>query len=44
VVVSGQVPLDRLAAFASAGADVVSIGSITDSAPAADIIFELTPE
>jgi nicotinate-nucleotide pyrophosphorylase (carboxylating) len=44
VVVSGQVPFERLAAFASAGADVVSIGSITDSAPAADIIFELGPE
>jgi nicotinate-nucleotide pyrophosphorylase (carboxylating) len=44
VVVSGQVPFERLAAFASAGADVVSIGSITDSAPAADIVFELGPE
>jgi nicotinate-nucleotide pyrophosphorylase (carboxylating) len=44
VIVSGQVPFERLAAFASAGADVVSIGSITDSAPAADIIFELGPE
>jgi nicotinate-nucleotide pyrophosphorylase (carboxylating) len=44
VIVSGQVPFERLTAFASAGADVVSIGSITDSAPAADIIFELRPE
>jgi nicotinate-nucleotide pyrophosphorylase (carboxylating) len=41
VVVSGQVPLERLAAFASAGADLVAVGSITDSAPAADITFEL---
>jgi nicotinate-nucleotide pyrophosphorylase (carboxylating) len=41
VIVSGQVPFERLAALASAGADVVSIGSITDSAPAADITFEL---
>ena len=41
VVVSGQVTFERLAAFASAGADVVAIGAITDSAPAADITFEL---
>jgi nicotinate-nucleotide pyrophosphorylase (carboxylating) len=44
VIVSGQVPFERLAALASAGADVVAIGSITDSAPAADIIFELRSE
>ena len=44
VIVSGQVPFERLAAFASAGADVVAIGAITDSAPAADITFELRPE
>lgn len=44
VMVSGEIPFDRLAAFASAGADVVSIGSITDSAPAADITLDLRPE
>jgi len=44
VIVSGQVPFERLAAFASAGADVVAIGAITDSAPAADIAFELRPD
>ena len=44
VIVSGQIPLEHLAAFASAGVDVVSIGSITDSAPAADITFELRSE
>ena len=44
VVVSGQVPFESLAACAAAGADVVSIGAITDSAPAADIAFELQPE
>ena len=44
VIVSGQVPFEQLAALASAGADVVSIGSITDSAPAADITFELRSE
>lgn len=44
VVVSGQVPFESLAACAAAGADVVAIGAITDSAPAADIAFELRPE
>jgi nicotinate-nucleotide pyrophosphorylase (carboxylating) len=44
VIVSGQVPFERLAACASAGADVVSIGAITDSAPAADITFEFRTE
>jgi nicotinate-nucleotide pyrophosphorylase (carboxylating) len=44
LVVSGQIPIESLAACAAAGADVVSIGSITDSAPAADIAFELRSE
>ena len=44
VIVSGHVPFEQLAAIASAGADVVSIGAITDAAPAADIVFELRPE
>jgi len=44
VIVSGPIPFERLAACASAGADVVSIGAITDSAPAADIVFELRSE
>jgi nicotinate-nucleotide pyrophosphorylase len=44
VIVSGHVPFDQLAALASAGADVVSIGAITDAAPAADIVFELRSE
>lgn len=43
VVVSGQVPVDQFAVFAGIGADTVSMGSITDSAPAADISFEITP-
>lgn len=43
VVVSGRIPVELVAVFASAGADVVSTGSITDSAPAADISFELRP-
>lgn len=44
VIVSGQVPFEHLAAFASAGADIVAVGAITDSAPAADVIFELRSE
>jgi nicotinate-nucleotide pyrophosphorylase (carboxylating) len=43
LIVSGQVPMDRVAVFAGVGADTLSLGSITDSAPAADISFELTP-
>jgi nicotinate-nucleotide pyrophosphorylase (carboxylating) len=43
VVVSGQIPVDRVAIFSGAGADTVSMGSITDSAPAADISFEIRP-
>jgi nicotinate-nucleotide pyrophosphorylase (carboxylating) len=41
VIVSGLAEFDRLAACAAAGADMVSVGGITDSAPAADIGFEL---
>jgi nicotinate-nucleotide pyrophosphorylase (carboxylating) len=43
VVVAGQVPVERIAVFAGAGADIVSMGSITDSAPAADLSFEIRP-
>jgi nicotinate-nucleotide pyrophosphorylase (carboxylating) len=43
VVVSGPIPVDSVASLALAGADVVSMGSITESAPAADISFELRP-
>jgi nicotinate-nucleotide pyrophosphorylase (carboxylating) len=41
VVVSGPIPVEVVATLATAGADVVSMGSITESAPAADITFEL---
>lgn len=44
VIVSGEAAFDRLAASAAAGADMVSVGGITDSAPAADIGFELHPQ
>jgi len=41
VEVSGRISLERVAELASIGADFVSIGALTDSAPAADITFEL---
>jgi nicotinate-nucleotide pyrophosphorylase (carboxylating) len=41
VVVSGPIPVEIVATLATSGADVVSMGSITESAPAADISFEL---
>lgn len=43
VEVSGGVTFERLPAIAAAGADFVSLGSITHSAPAIDISFELEP-
>lgn len=41
IEVSGQISLERVAELASDGADFVSIGALTDSAPAADMTFEL---
>lgn len=41
VEVSGSVTLDRIPDLASTGADYVSIGALTHSAPAADLSFEL---
>jgi len=38
---SGRIDLDRLAALVAAGVDFVSIGALTDSAPAADIDFDV---
>ena len=43
VEVSGGVTLDRLDEIASTGADYVSVGTLTHSAPAADVSFELQP-
>ena len=43
VEVSGNVTLERLAGIAATGADFVSVGALTHSAPAADISFELAP-
>jgi nicotinate-nucleotide pyrophosphorylase (carboxylating) len=41
VEISGGVTLDRLHAIAALGADDVSVGAITHSAPAADISLEI---
>jgi nicotinate-nucleotide pyrophosphorylase (carboxylating) len=41
---SGGVTLDRIPELARTGADYVSIGALTHSAPAADISFELEPD
>ncbi len=43
VEVSGGVTLDRLPELAATGADYVSIGGLTHSAPAVDISFEIEP-
>jgi nicotinate-nucleotide pyrophosphorylase (carboxylating) len=43
VEVSGGVTLDRLPDLATTGADFVSAGALTHSAPAADISFEIVP-
>jgi nicotinate-nucleotide pyrophosphorylase (carboxylating) len=43
VEISGGVTLDRLPELALTGANYVSIGALTHSAPAADLSFELEP-
>jgi nicotinate-nucleotide pyrophosphorylase (carboxylating) len=42
--VSGGVTLERMGALASTGADYVSVGALTHSAPAADLSFEVEPD
>ena len=44
VEISGGVTLDRIPALASLGADVVSVGALTHSAPAADISLEMATD
>ncbi len=44
IELSGGVTLDRLPDLAKTGADYVSIGALTHSAPAVDLSFELEPE
>ena len=41
--ISGGVTLDRLPELATTGADVVSVGALTHSAPAVDLSFEVAP-
>jgi nicotinate-nucleotide pyrophosphorylase (carboxylating) len=41
--ISGGVTLDRIPELASTGADFVSVGALTHSAPAVDISFEIEP-
>jgi nicotinate-nucleotide pyrophosphorylase (carboxylating) len=43
VEISGGVTLDRMPALATTGADYVSAGALTHSAPAIDISFEIEP-
>jgi nicotinate-nucleotide pyrophosphorylase (carboxylating) len=43
IEISGGVTLDRIPELASTGADFVSVGALTHSAPAVDISFELEP-
>ena len=42
--ISGGVTLGRIAELATTGADYVSVGALTHSAPAADLSFEIEPE
>jgi nicotinate-nucleotide pyrophosphorylase (carboxylating) len=41
--VSGRVSVDDVAAYAAAGADLISVGAITHSAPVLDIGLDLEP-
>ncbi len=43
VEVSGGVSLDRIKAIAATGADFVSVGALTHSAPAMDLSFKIAP-
>ena len=42
--ISGGVTLDRIPELSSTGADYVSVGALTHSAPAADLSFEIEPD
>jgi nicotinate-nucleotide pyrophosphorylase (carboxylating) len=42
--ISGGVTLDRIPELAATGADYVSVGALTHSAPSADLSFELEPD
>ena len=44
VEISGGITLERIPELARTGADYVSVGALTHSAPAADLSFELEPD
>jgi nicotinate-nucleotide pyrophosphorylase (carboxylating) len=44
VEISGGVTLDRIPELARTGADYVSVGALTHSAPSVDLSFELEPD
>jgi nicotinate-nucleotide pyrophosphorylase (carboxylating) len=44
VEISGGITLERIPELAATGADYVSVGALTHSAPAADLSFELEPD
>ena len=44
VEVSGGITLERIPELAAAGVDVISVGALTHSAPAADIALDLRLE
>jgi nicotinate-nucleotide pyrophosphorylase (carboxylating) len=41
--ISGGVTLERMSELAATGADYVSVGALTHSAPAVDLSFEIEP-
>ena len=43
IEISGGVTLERVPELATTGADYVSVGALTHSAPAIDISFEIEP-
>ncbi len=43
IEISGGVTLERMPELAATGADYVSVGALTHSAPAVDISFEIEP-
>jgi nicotinate-nucleotide pyrophosphorylase (carboxylating) len=44
IELSGGVTLERIPELAHTGAQYVSVGALTHSAPAADLSFELEPD
>jgi nicotinate-nucleotide pyrophosphorylase (carboxylating) len=44
VELSGGVTVGRIPELAATGADYVSVGALTHSAPSADLSFELEPD